>query len=87
MEAQVRPLRLPFDWEIASTSREGICHLVAIDAYNGNGSCTCENFEYRLLALVKQGQPARCQHIKAAREAFADLMINKLSTNPHTKRQ
>lgn len=70
----------PLRYMVASHTRKETQHLVELDAYDGNGSCTCEHFMFRLgPQLSKQGaQPGdanRCHHIKEARERFTnDLM-------------
>jgi hypothetical protein len=55
-------------------------YLVEIDAYDGNGRCTCMNFCCRYEPKLSRGEalpgPAtRCKHITAARLKFVDDMI------------
>ena len=52
-------------------------YLVEIDAYNGNGACTCKHFATRCEPYLRRGIPPR--------EAFSDpLGLNlKLKVNRH----
>lgn len=82
------PFDLPFRWTVASDTRAGEVHMVDVSAFLGFGECSCEHFQYRLLPMVKDGRQAlqpRCKHIIAAREAFADLMIQHL-TKPRNEK-
>mgnify|MGYP003385230599 CR=1 FL=1 len=91
----VKPYDMPFRWLVESSSRKGESHLVAIDSFNSNGSCSCEHFEIRirpsLLRLSdetvdsykKRVRPLRknkCKHIVIARECFLNMIIKKLKT-------
>ena len=72
-------------WFVPSRSREGVEHLVDLEAYGGNGRCECEHFQFTLERRLKQrldaGAPAsdvtRCHHINEARAELADLLIEK----------
>lgn len=59
-------------------------HVVDVSAYGGIGSCSCPHFDFRLRPAIEQGTsspnaPIRCAHIVAAREAFTNGMIARLS--------
>jgi hypothetical protein len=60
-------------WQVTSQSRKNLAHTVDLYA----GSCTCEEYVYRLNGKDSQVPPAlrRCKHIKAAREKVADIVI------------
>ena len=64
-------------------------HRVDIAAYDGNGQCGCESFEFSYGPLLSRTKPSlwmeaglRCRHIQAAREYALDLSIRH-----HTKQQ
>ncbi len=65
-------------WFVPSHSRN-IDHLVDLENYGGNGSCTCEHFTFTLERILqkgaKPGDEWRCKHIIQARAALADLLI------------
>lgn len=75
------PHELPFRWRVQSATR-GIEHLVDLESNAGYGWCGCEHHQFRCQPLLDQGRPAphRCRHLVAARGAFTDLMISKLTT-------
>lgn len=71
-------------FHVSSRSRPEIIHTVDLAAFTGNGSCSCEHFEFRILPLLRTGYRAadgvtRCSHIQAARATFLDRMIQHLS--------
>jgi|VirMetMinimDraft_7_1064189.scaffolds.fasta_scaffold00064_42 hypothetical protein len=70
---------------VVSKSRKDIEHIVDLGAYQGNGDCTCEHFDFRLRPKI-EGRTERgfrrCAHIEAARSALVDIVISKLA-NPH----
>lgn len=64
-------------------------HKVDIAAYNGNGQCGCETFEFSFGPALSKVRPSlwlesglRCRHIQAARQYALDLTILN-----HTKQQ
>lgn len=69
-------------WRVRSHTRPEIEHVVDLDAFAGNGACSCEHFEFRLAPLIRDGitggKATRCGHIMVAREAFANHMIQIL---------
>lgn len=71
-------------WRVKSLSRPEIEHVVDLDAWAGNGACSCEHFEFRLAPLLRDGATrggaaTRCGHIMVARDAFTNHMIQILS--------
>lgn len=79
----------PLHYLASSRSRPGQGHSVDLGAHNGNGGCTCEHFEFRILPDLREKaalRPAgwagckstRCSHILAARRAFCDSMIARI---------
>lgn len=44
---------------VASRSRSGVKHLQELDAYNGHGECSCEDFQYNFGKYLKKGLTAR----------------------------
>lgn len=73
----------PLRWRIESNSRPGIEHLVELGAHHGNGQCSCEHFTYRLAPelpdRLRKGLATRCAHIMAARDAFANDVIQRIN--------
>ena len=67
-------------WRVASRTRPDIAHVTDLGEHDGFGACSCEHFEFRVLPAIQAGQPTggRCLHLMAARQAFTDLMIQKL---------
>ena len=86
----VAPADSALRFTVTSRSRAEIHHLVDLAAFFGNGSCSCEHFEFRILPLLRTGyRPedgiTRCSHILAARNAFLNRMIQHLvSLRNHT---
>jgi hypothetical protein len=74
----------PLRYFVTSSSR-AIKHLVELDALDGNGQCTCEDFKYNRAQLLaapynqKPSEATRCKHIKEARDALCDSIIEKLA--------
>lgn len=76
----VRPYDSPLRMTVTSKSRPDIEHLVDLGSLRGNGVCSCEHFQFRLLPELKTGAKIkRCQHILAARAALVDIVIRKLT--------
>lgn len=75
----------PLRFTATSSSRPGQAHQVDIGAWHGNGSCTCEHFQFRILPQLQKwagspnpGRSTRCRHILAARRSFTDGMIARI---------
>jgi hypothetical protein len=77
---------------IASSRTRETKHLVDLGGWSGNGSCSCEHFEFRLLPKLRERRllkgsagvrtaenSTRCSHILAARRSFTDSMIARIS--------
>lgn len=66
-------------WIVTSRTRPEIEHLVELDAFGGNGRCSCEHFEFRIAPDLRDGRrrqgATRCSHLLVARAAFTDAMI------------
>lgn len=77
----VQPYDHPLRFKVQSKARHDIVHVVDLGAFNGNGECSCEHFQFRLLPKLQE-QPGkktwRCKHIEAARSALVDEVIKKL---------
>lgn len=75
------PHEPPFRWFVESQSRE-LRHLVDLAANRGYGECSCEHHQFRCQPFLDRGEQAgkRCRHLVAARNAFADEMIRRLTT-------
>jgi len=61
----------------STTSEE---YLVDLAALNGNGSCTCKDFQCRIEPKLSRGQkPPRylCKHLRAAREHLTNMLIKE----------
>ena len=56
-------------------------YLVDLAEYDGNGSCNCSHFKFRLESKVKLGveRRMRCKHIMAARDYLASALIERMS--------
>jgi hypothetical protein len=57
-------------------------YLVDLGEYNGNGSCGCQHFEFRLKPTLERNHeidwtrtPMRCRHIEAARQFALDVIL------------
>jgi hypothetical protein len=70
-------------FRVASVSRPGeVEHVVDVSSFEGNGECSCEHFQFRLLPALEAGNPhvaTRCSHIMAAREACLNNLIQKIT--------
>lgn len=63
----------PMTWRVTSQSRKNVAHTVNLY----NGSCTCEEFVFRLDGKDSKVpvELRKCKHIRAVREKVADLVI------------
>ena len=69
-------------WLVESEARPGEHHLVELLDYNGFGQCACEHFQMRIAPTIREGfQIEPCKHIKEAKQAFADLIIERMVQN------
>ncbi len=72
---------------VASDSQTDVKHLVDLGAFNGNGRCSCQHFEFRILPELEAGKVAgKCKHVQACREYLADEVIERVlaqGPNPH----
>lgn len=62
----------------SSTTREE--YLVDLAAYDGNGACTCKDFQCRIEPMLSRGEKPRrthCKHLRAAREDLANALIQE----------
>ncbi len=78
----------PMWFEVESKSSE-YPHQVHLEAYNGNASCSCEDFGFTCLRNMKDGakyvdygekgnpnpKRTRCRHIKAAIKYWGDRTL------------
>ena len=69
----------PLRYLVKASSLEGSVYLVDLGDFDGNGSCTCRDFEIRrkkrLKEGAKRGPATQCKHIATARKTFCDDMI------------
>jgi hypothetical protein len=59
-------------FHVASSEPDADPYLVDLDYYDGNGKCTCPNFEMRLEPKLAAGNAdtfRQCKHIRAAMDA------------------
>ena len=61
----------PFRFEVESRGRANVRHLVDLAAFDWNGHCSCEYFEFNCLPLLTRGAHAamnlQCFHLLRAR--------------------
>lgn len=73
----------PLRFNVRSASRPDIVHLVDLIEYNGNGACSCEEFEFRLAPRLKEGsQPNavwECRHIRRAKRRLVEIVIRTIA--------
>lgn len=73
----------PLRYLVKSRQRPDIEHLVQLDAYRFNGSCSCEHFSIPLLNKLRGGavpsDDTRCFHIKHVRSHLLDWFIREVS--------
>lgn len=77
----------PLRYHVRSQSRRGVQHLVDLEECGFNCACSCENFQMRLLPLLRADRSAginprpkrRCWHIRKALEFHAELSIRIIS--------
>ena len=76
-------LESPTRYVFNSINQEGVAHVVDLLVNNLNGECTCQHYQYRIKAMIKQGlikpksEKARCKHIRVARQMLYDEIITK----------
>lgn len=76
---------------VRSASRSSIEHRVDLAAYDGNGECGCERFEFGLRPALERGEEGRrsleCRHIRDAKSVFARQMLRKLIVEAKRQRR
>jgi hypothetical protein len=86
---------MTYDVDSRSRGHLGTRHRVELDAWDGNGECVCEHFQWRLLPMLKAGAKTngdnfRCHHIKEAREEFVSevmsLIKDRQKENGHARK-
>jgi hypothetical protein len=69
-------------YRVDSRSRPEVQHAVDLGEWGGNGSCTCEHFQFRLAPHLRIGAPPqdalRCDHIMEARQRLVDDVIVRI---------
>lgn len=69
-------------WLVESEARPGEHHMVELLHWDGFGECACEHFQMRILTGLKMNMPEKpCKHINAAKMAFADLVLKRMTQN------
>ena len=80
MNTHVIPIPFePFRFHVASESEPAYPHLVDLEAFDGVGQCSCEDFVYRKQSRLERGERGaeyRCGHILAAREFLIDKQLS-----------
>lgn len=75
----------PLRWTIPSGSRPGDHHLIELDAYQGNGRCSCPDFTCRHEPDLRREPQlggvdrTRCKHIRLVRDHFLDQIIREIA--------
>ena len=77
---------------VRSASRPGLQHRVELDAYDGNGSCTCERFMIQCASKLDRGvrvgtKTTRCSHIEIAFEFFGREMLRRIMIEQQENRR
>lgn len=78
MAQQVEKFDGPGRYQVASDKPNTLPYLVDLLAYDGEGQCTCQDWEYRIGKYLRDEVPPEkrfCKHILAAREKFLDEII------------
>jgi hypothetical protein len=79
-------------FRFTSDTREDIVHVVDLGEFDGFGECSCEDFGFRLLPVLKRNRNPfthssdisdeaglkRCKHILAARDYLASQVIARI---------
>ena len=74
-------------YHVQSESKPGAHHLVDLDANNGNGECSCEDFTCRKMIKLKEtgkivmyGQPqsTRCKHIHGCLAHLGSTVMDRM---------
>lgn len=66
---------------VFSRTEEGVKYLVDVFEYRGVGKCDCPQFRFRMQPRLEDGATGRhlqCWHIREAKLAFADQMIQRM---------
>lgn len=72
----------PTVWRVESQSRPGQHHIVELLNFEAFGECTCEHFQCRLGPGLRAGFAEKpCDHITAAKLAFADVVLEQMIKN------
>lgn len=56
-------------------------YLVDLLAWDGEGECTCQHWQYRIGSALRNELPPPirfCKHIEAARDTLLDSVISKM---------
>lgn len=79
LESEVQPIEgEAWRFHVRSRRANQPPHLVELDAYNGNGRCSCEHFDHRFRPDLERGIARdwlRCHHILRARGFVLNTLI------------
>ena len=77
-------LEAPWRWTCDS-SESGEAHLVDLLGENGNGECSCKDFQIRRRPKLREGHASsrftRCKHIDLARDLALNMIIHAERTS------
>lgn len=73
----------PLRWLVRSSTKETEFHMVDLAEADGRGTCTCEDYTFRISPYIEQGRippggRVRCRHISIARDRLVQVVINKM---------
>ena len=75
-------------FHVKSRTRSEMAHLVDLEEYGGNGACSCEHFNFRVLPKLYEDRqrrlpprPRRCWHINQALIFYGDLCARVIRRN------
>lgn len=93
-EPEIVPLETLGEYRIESESNPGVFYMIDLFAYDGEGSCTCEDYQYRIEPMRKADlKPVHefCKHINRAYahagRDFVRALLAKIKAGEFKRRQ
>ena len=74
-------------FRVRSETRAAIEHVVDLGEFDGFGECSCEDYQFRIMPVIReQGTSGltRCKHLTAARLHLADQVIRRILETERT---